>query len=67
MLHTAAFLDPHFKDLNPFVSETERIDVRESVKLKMLDLVVADKNEIQPEADTNAQQSSVEASNSVSQ
>ena len=58
MLHTAAFLDPCFKDLDPFVPEMERKDVQESVKLEMLDLAVADGNETQPEADTNAQQAS---------
>ena len=58
MLHTAAFLDPRFKDLDPFVPEMERKDVQESVKLEMLDLAVADGNETQPEADTNAQQAS---------
>ena len=57
MLHTAAFLDPSFKDFDPFIPETERIDVQESVKLEMLDLDVADKTETQPEADTNAQPS----------
>ena len=63
----AAFLDPRFKDLDPFVPETERTDVQESVKLEMLDLAATDENETQPETDTNAQPSSVQASNSGSQ
>ena len=53
MLHTAAFLDPRFKDLDPFIPETERKDVQESAKFEMLDLAVTDENETQPEADTN--------------
>lgn len=57
MLHTTAFLDPRFKDLDPFVNETERKDVQESVKLKILDLAVTD-NATQSEADANAQPSS---------
>ena len=61
MLHTAAFLDPRFKDLDPFVSETERKDVHESVKLEMLDLAVTDDNETRPEMDTNSQPSSFES------
>ena len=36
----AAFLDPRFKDLDPFVPETERKDVLESLKLEMLDLAI---------------------------
>ena len=57
ILRTAAFLDPRFKDLDPFVPETERKDVQESVKLEMLDLAVTDESETQSEADTNAQPS----------
>ena len=30
-----AFLDPRFKDLDPFIPEDERCDVVESVKLEM--------------------------------
>ena len=61
MLHAAAFLDPRFKDLDPFIPETERKDVQESVKLEMLDVAVADGNETQPEVDTNAQPSKSES------
>ena len=60
----AAFLDPHFKDLNPFASETERKDVQESVKLEMLDVAVADGNETQLEVDTNAQLSNSDSQES---
>ena len=52
LLHAAALLDPRFKDLDPFVPETERKDVQESLKLEMLDLAMADGNETQPEVDT---------------
>ena len=61
LLHAAAFLDPRFKDLDPFISETERKDDQESVKLGMLDLAVVDGNETQPEVDTNAQPSNSES------
>ena len=61
MLHAAAFLDPRFKDLDPFVPETERKDVQESVKLEMLDLAVTDENETQSKADTNVQPSNSES------
>ena len=34
--HIAAFVDPRFKDLDPFIPESDREDVRESVKLEKL-------------------------------
>ncbi len=35
LLNMCAFLDPRFKDLNPFISEEERCDISEAVKLEM--------------------------------
>ena len=43
--HIAAFVDPHFKDLDPFIPESDREDVRESVKLEMLKLTENDNSE----------------------
>lgn len=62
MLCAAAFLDPRFKDLDPFVPETDRKDVREAVKLEMLKLPVAGEqtDETQSEAETNAHSSESE-------
>ena len=42
MLRAADFLDQRFKDLDSFVPESDRKDVREAVKLQMLELTVAD-------------------------
>jgi len=39
LLDIAAFLDPRFKDLDPIVAVTDRVDVEESVKLEILGLV----------------------------
>ena len=39
MLDISAFLDPRFKDLDPFVAVTERVDIEEAVKLEILELV----------------------------
>ena len=36
LLDIAAFLDPHFKDLDLFVTVTDRVYVEESMKLEML-------------------------------
>ena len=56
-----AFLDPSYKDLNPFVPETEQKDVHKLVKCEMLDLTVTDDDETRPKADTNTQPSSSES------
>ena len=39
LLDISAFLDPHFKDLDPFVAITDRVDIEEAVKLEILELV----------------------------
>ena len=36
ILNNAAFLDPRFKELDPFIPVNERVDVKESVKLQLL-------------------------------
>jgi len=36
LLDIAAFLDPHFKDLDAFVAVTDKVHVEEFVKLEML-------------------------------
>lgn len=56
MLHAAAFLDPRFHDLDPFILETDRTDVEESVKLEMLELT----EQAQSEEETNTQSSESE-------
>ena len=38
MLDITAFLDPRFKDLDPFVATAHRVDVEEAVKLELLEL-----------------------------
>ena len=38
MLDITAFLDPPFKDLDPFVATAHRVDVEEAVKLELLEL-----------------------------
>ena len=42
MLRVPAFLDPRFEDLDSFIPESDRKDVKEAVKLQMLELTVAD-------------------------
>ena len=39
LLDISAFLDPRFKDLDPFVAVTERVYIEEAVKLEILELV----------------------------
>jgi len=39
LLDIVAFLDPLFKELDPFVAVTDRVDIEESVKFEMLVLV----------------------------
>ena len=43
-IHISAFLDPRFKDLDPFVAVTDRVEIEEAVKLEILELV-EDKSE----------------------
>ena len=38
LLDMSAFLDPRFKDLDPFVDSTDRVDVEEAVKFEALEL-----------------------------
>ena len=64
LLRAAVFLDQRFKDLDSFVPESDRKDVKEAVKLQMLELTVADEQtdetQSQSEAETNAQSSKSE-------
>ena len=59
MLCAAVFLDQRFKDLDSFVSGSDRKDTREAaVKLQMLELTVADEQtQPQSEAETNGHSS----------
>ena len=41
ILNIAAFLDPRFKELDPFIPVNERVDVKECVKLQLLMLAPA--------------------------
>ena len=36
IINIAAFLDPRFKELDPFIPASERVDVKENVKLRLL-------------------------------
>ena len=45
MFQKCAYLDPRFKDLDPFISEDERCDVIEAVKLDMLEYVNQEEDE----------------------
>ena len=38
MLDLSTFLDPCFKDLDPFVDSTDRVDVEEAVNFKALEI-----------------------------
>jgi len=59
LLDIAAFLDHHFKDLDLFVTVTDRVDVEESVKLDMLVLVEdgnEDNNDVVEEVTSTSEQ-----------
>ena len=45
MFQECAYLDPRFKDLDPFISEDEQCDVIEAVKLDMLEYVNQEEDE----------------------
>ena len=45
VLNIAAFLDPRFKELDPFIPVNERVDVKERVKLQLLMFAPADTEE----------------------
>ena len=45
MFQKCAYLDPRFKDLDPFILEDERCDVIEAVKLDMLEYVNEEEDE----------------------
>ena len=45
ILNIVAFLDPWLKELDPFIPVTERVDVKECVKLQLLMFAPADTEE----------------------
>ena len=46
-LNVAAFLDPRFKDLDPFILEEDRDDIKEDVKMELLQLAESIETESQ--------------------
>ena len=42
VLNIAAFLNPRYKELDPFITVNERVDVKECVKLQLLMFAPAD-------------------------